>query len=359
MQRVTAVVFATVVVANFAWPVYADQFDDQISGLQQQIAQQKAQLNALSTQADTLANKLSEINAQVAAINSQLNLTTTQLDQVNEHIAQLNAQMVQKKDYLKANIKTIYLQSSTTPIEILLSSDNISDYFNKQEYLDKVKNNIQSALADLQATKKELDGQQAQLTGLQGTQRAQQQEAATQQAQQRQLLAETQGQESAYQSLVAQNNQKLQGVIAARAAAIQSGDLKVSGGGCGSYPDNWCHAAQDSVNTIYGYPNRECTSYAAYRRQQLGKPLGGNWGNAGSWYANVNSSTPHVGDVMVWPYGHPYAAEFGHVAVVEGVTGSSVTFSQYNFNFGSGWGLYSSMTATMGSAVISGVGYIR
>ncbi len=35
---------------------------------------------------------------------------------------------------------------------------------------------------------------------------------------------------------------------------------------------------------------------------------------------------------------------FGHVAWVESVSGNNVTVSQYNYDYGQGYGLYSKMT---------------
>lgn len=340
-------------------PVLADQYDDQIAALKAQIAQNQAQANSLQSQADTLNNKVAGLNAQIAQNQAQLQLSQTKYSQLNDQIAALEQKLAAKKALLGEAIRTLYLEAQVTPIEVLASSNNFSDYIDRQQYLQSIRSNVENTMADITALKAQAEQQRQEQSNLIAQQKALSSELNSQRNEVANLLAETKGQESAYQGLVSQNNQKLSAVVAARAAAIKSGQLKVSGGGCGSYPDQWCHAAQDSVQTIYGYPNRECTSYAAWRRSQIGKSLGGNWGNAGDWYANANDSGPHVGDVIVWPYGHPYASQFGHVAVVESVSSDSITFSQYNFDVGSGPGLYTLMTAPTNSGVLQGVGYIR
>lgn len=93
-----------------------------------------------------------------------------------------------------------------------------------------------------------------------------------------------------------------------------------------------------SVGNRYAFGN--CTWYVYERRAELGRPVGGNWGNAASWasYA-VNAGfrvngTPAVGAVMQNGGGW-----YGHVAVVEAVNpGVSVTISEMNaYRFGGGY----------------------
>jgi peptidoglycan hydrolase CwlO-like protein len=360
-NRVLTGLMMAVMTLGFALPAKADQFDDQINNLQAQINQQKAQLGELRAQSNTLANKLAEINAQVGAITNQMALTAAQLQQVNANIEQLNQQMAKQKEFLGENIKAMYMQSTTTPLEVLVSSENLSDFFNKQEYLEKVKAKIQDTLSSLLVTKQDLDKQQQNLATLTAQQKTQHQALLTQQEEQETLLAQTQGQESAYQAMVAQTNQQLQGVIAARAEAIRRAGIKFSSSGCGGYPAVWCNAAQDSMVDDWAFYNRECVSYVAWKRWAVGaKPQPNYWGNAADWFRFVNSYTPHAGDIVVWKaYANPYIGWAGHVAYVESVNGSNVTLSQFNFDVGTGPGRFSVITLSVGDPIMRGVGYIR
>ena len=352
---------AAMIIVISATPAAADQFDDQINSLQSQIGQQQSQLAALAQQADTLSNKLASINAQVAAVTAQLQETQLQLNATNSQIDALNQKMAQEKDFLGQNIKTMYLQSGTSSLEVLVSSKNMSDYFNKQEYLDNVRGKIVSTLADLNATKTELDAKQKQLSDLTTQQKTQQLALQTQQANAQQLLADTQGQEANYQALVSQTNQKLQAVVAARAAAIRASGVNFSSGGCGGYPAKWCGAAQDSLVDTWAFYNRECVSYVAWKRWVLNMtPQPNYWGNAADWYRYVDSYTAHSGDIAVWgAYANAYIGEAGHVAFVESAGGGKVTLSQFNFDVGNGPGKYSVMTLSTNDPIMRGVGYIR
>ncbi len=345
---------------------YADQYDSQISALNSQIQQQQSAAAGLQNQANTLSNQVAALNDQEEAITAQLELNQTKQAQTTQRIADAQNELATKKGILDENVRDIYQESQVTPLEMLASSNNFSDFVDKQQYLDQIKSHIQDEYNQVSQLETSLVSQQADLNRLVTQQSSMASALAQQKAQENQLLAQTQGQESAYQQLVASNQSKLNSIVAARAAALRSSgsglSLVASGsGGCGPYPDKWCQAAQDSLITDGNYYNRECVSYVAYRRETTGHALPANYGNASQWYAYVDHySNPQPGDIAVWQAnGNAYVGGFGHVAYVEAVDGGGITISQYNFNTGSGDGMYSEMHIANGSTMMGGIGYIH
>jgi peptidoglycan hydrolase CwlO-like protein/surface antigen len=344
--------------------VYADSFDDQISALNSQISQQQTAAANLQGQANTLANAVAALADQEAAVEAQLQLNQVKQAQTATQIAQTQAQLATEKSILDEEVRAIYQESQVSPLEMLASSNNFSDYVDKQQYLDQIKDHIQDEYAQVQQLEDSLQSRQNDLDLLVTQQSSMANSLAQQKAQQNQLLAQTQGQESAYNQLVASNQQKLNGVIAARAAALRSSgsglSLESGAGGCGDYPNSWCQAAQDSMITDGNYYNRECVSYAAYYREKNGYGLPSGYGNAYQWAAYVNSYSPKVGDVAVWgAYANAYIGGEGHVAIVDGVDSTGITISQYNFDVGNGPGLYSVIHINTGSTMWGGIGFIQ
>lgn len=127
------------------------------------------------------------------------------------------------------------------------------------------------------------------------------------------------------------------------------------GGGSGT--SNYYAA---SVGNRYAFGN--CTWYVYERRAELGRPVGGNWGNAATWASYAVSAgyrvngTPAVGAVMQNGGGW-----YGHVGVVEAVNpGVSVTVSEMNaYRFGGGFNRIGRGDIAWGEAVSGMYQYIH
>jgi surface antigen len=104
----------------------------------------------------------------------------------------------------------------------------------------------------------------------------------------------------------------------------------------------------------FGYGCRQCASYAAWR---IAKETGiyYRWGNAKDFTQNARNAgyeylgtNPQPGSIAVMD---PAKAGqgYGHIAWVEAVSGGMVTISQYNYDYGQGYGMYSVMTLSASS----------
>lgn len=344
----------------------ADQYDDQIARYKEEIARNQAAAAEKHAQADTLKNKIAQLQSEINAASAALELTRTRISQTEAQIDETNARLDQQKKTLKENLRVIYKDGDVSPLELVASSKNLNDFVSQRTYLDSIKKKVDETIKTIGELKEQLVAKKKDLDRLALDQSAQLDTINAQKAEQANLLAQTEGEESAYQRIVAQNRSAMNAVIAARAALFaQSGSG--GGGGIGSarcgggYPAKWCNGALDQFVDDWGYYTRECTSYVAWRRALMGKPVGRAWGNAGTWMRFADHySNPHPGDIMVMPVS-PYA-DVGHVAIVESADANGVTISQYNWNVGDGWGMYSSFNipyrGSPRSVMLNGVGYI-
>lgn len=343
----------------------ADSYDDQIARYQAEIARNQAAAAEKHAQADTLKNKIAQLQDQINAASAALGLTQTKIAQTQEQIDQTNAKLDQQKKTLKENLRVIYKDGDVSPLELIASSKDLNDFVSQRTYLDSIKKKVDETIKTIDALKDQLMAKKKDLDRLALDQAAQVDTIASQKAEQANLLAQTQGEESAYQQVVAQNRSAMNAVISARAALFaQAGG---GGGGTGSarcgggYPAKWCNGDLDQFVDDWGYYTRECTSYVAWRRAQMGKSVGYASGNAGTWMRFANHySNPRPGDIMVMPAGR--YAPVGHVAIVESADANGVTISQYNWDTGKGAGMYSSFTIPYRdsplSVMLNGVGYI-
>ncbi|MBW4061895.1 CHAP domain-containing protein [Candidatus Saccharibacteria bacterium] len=334
----------------FSSAALADQFDQQIAALKVQASQQQATANQYSAQANDYQARVQQLQAQMNALQAQINLNQAQYNQVTANIASNEAKLSSEKVALGDNLKSMYLDSSITPIEMIASSNNLSDYFNQQQYQDSIKNKIQSAMADILATQAKLADQKTQVTAILDNENTQNQQLAANQAEANQLLATAAQNVNAANAQVKQSNSQIASLKAQQAAILAAnsrsfggsipGASSGSGGACdnghgnGGYPSAWCSAPQDA----YGYGgawglNRECVSWAGWRRASMGRAVPTGWGNANTWagYARADGfrvdSTPEVGAIA-----QTSAGAYGHVAVVEAIQGDNVIVSEMNYD---------------------------
>jgi surface antigen len=116
------------------------------------------------------------------------------------------------------------------------------------------------------------------------------------------------------------------------AAAAAAARAAAAGNSFGYNNDLYTVNSGLPTSTTNGYAYGYCTWYAFERRMQLGRPVGGNWGNASSWAAYARAAgyrvdhTPEVGAVM------QNGGGAGHVAIVEQVLpDGSVVLSEMNY----------------------------
>lgn len=345
LKAITSTLSLVVVLLFSAGTALADQFDDQIAALKQQASAQANQAAQLHAQADDYRSKVAELQAEINTLQTQIELNQAQYNKVTASINANKIRLDQQKTILAATIKSLYLDSTVTPLEMLASSNNFSDFLDEQQYQDKVKQKIQDAMTQIEALQHSLEAQQTQLTNILADQNQQHQQLATTKAQMNQLLAVAESNAAAADQSVKDSNSKIASLRAQQAAIIAANSHHVAfpgrsagaGGACdagqgnGGYPSVWCNAPQDSMVDSWGMYSRECVSYAAWSAAERGHYVPYGLGNANQWPSAAAArgiavdGNPEVGNVAIFMGG-----QFGHAMIVEKIEGSQVVVSSMN-----------------------------
>jgi peptidoglycan hydrolase CwlO-like protein len=326
--------------------VRADQFDEQIRALQSQNNSNQAVSNQLAAQASSYADAINKLQVQINAIQSAIAANQQRSDDLKQQIIQAQAELDQEKKVLGENIKAMYLEGKTSTLEMLASSRDLSDFVDKEQSRNVVQSKIKDTMAKITSLQQQLKKQQEQLQQLIKDQQAQNAQLGAAQAQQSQMLAYTEGQKSAYDNQIRSNNSQISTLRAQQAAAnARLGGRAVAGDpGHGGYPGYLDNAYQDSLVDPWGMYNRECVSYTAWKvYQTFGQmPYWGGHGNANQWPASARADGLQTGTV---PRPNSVAISmggaYGHAMWVEGVSGSTIYVSQYNYDLA---GHYSEMS---------------
>ncbi len=346
----SAVLMALATPLSLTSRVYADQYDARIKALQADISHYQAQSDTLRGQAASLQGELDRLASDKAVIQGQIDLSQAKYDQLQQQIAETQAKIQTNKDVLGTVIAQMYVDDKITPLEMLASSKNISDYLDKEAYRATIRDQLVKTISTIKKLKATLDTQMIAVERTLTDGKNARAGLAAKEAERQTLLAQTNGQNEAYQTLARDKKSQVENLVsqqiasnmqAARNANSQTLVSGVAGGG--GYPALWANAPSDSLVDSWNLYNRECVSYVAWKIASTGRfvPNFNGQGNANQWegyvegYVIKSGSTPVVGSAAVL-----YGGAYGHVMYVEAVSDdkSRITVSEYNYNWS---GLYS------------------
>jgi len=340
-----SILIAVAVPIQISQKASADQYDDKIAALQQDIDSYNAQAAQLAAQANTLQSAVAELQSQASVIQAQIDISQAEYDKLVTQIADTEKQIKDNQDALGVTIANMYVDDQITPLEMLASSKNISDYLDKQEYQSSIRDELTLTISKIKKLKIQLEKQKVEADRILTDQKSQHVALVGKQNEQQKLLNDTQGQESAYQQLTSEKNSQISQLrsqqaaeLAARARSNGGGYSSSAGDGSrGGYPLKWLDQGLDYYVDDWGMFSRECTSYAAFKVDQAygNMPWWGGIGNANQWDDNARNlgipigTTPKPGSVGVVDGGY-----YGHVAWVGSVNGDgTINISHFNINW--------------------------
>ncbi len=353
--RFTPLVVSLIFFAGLAVPiyVYADTFDEQISKLRNDNDNKKEQVNSLAVEAGNIQETIVKLQQQIDGLQSQIVKNNAKNEQLAKEIKAAQIELEKQKNLLGQNIKAMYLEGKITPLEMLASSKDLSEFVDKEQYRDAVKSKIKSSLDKVTELKATLKSQKEDVEKLLREQESLKKQIGSQQTQQNRLLGLNQSEQNKVNSDIEANKEKINDL---RQQQIIE-NLKIFGGGVqpgiaggGGYP--WGNAYCVYTNQVggpcfnydwyfngsawdsWGYGFRNCTSWVAFKLAASGKVGFTYLGNAANWPSNAAArgipvtygSGAQVGNAAVNPNGY-----YGHVMYVEAITpDGKVVVSDYN-----------------------------
>lgn len=319
------------------------------------------QNNALRREATSIEGVISELQTQINGLQVQINDSNAQIAQTEAKINDAEIELAKQKNLLGLNIKSMYLEGDISTLEMLASSKDLSEFVDKQQYRNSVKDKIRDTLDKVTALKLQLKAEKESLEAQKKDQEARQAVIDAQRAEQARLLGLNQAQRAAVNSEIKANNaqiaelRRLQAIENAKFGSPGTG-VACGGGYPGSSSGPWgtwgCNYPLDNTIDSWGMYNRECVSYTAFKVAQSGRymPYWGGRGNANRWDDNARASgipvddNPQPGDVAISNAGY-----YGHAMYVEHVYDDGrILISQYN---GDWTGKYSEAVINKGSLV--------
>ncbi len=351
-NRIILFLLAVVVGLGFIVSPFAnaETSTQEIARLQAENAQNNKAVQSLAEQATSYEGAINALAASVSALQAKINDNTAQQQRLAQQIAEAEAELAKQRSLLGQNIKAMYLEGDISTLEMLASSNDISDFVDKQQYRNTVKDKIKTTLDKITALKLQLGAQKQAVDQLLKEQAAQQAQLNANLYEQQSLLNYNQAQRDAFNAKTSQNRKRIDELIAAQrranfsvdggyyflrfsgtAQAVNPGSYPYRNAGFGMSPGPGC--VDNDGPDPWGYCTRQCVSYAAWAVEASGRNAPRYYGNAKDWVAAAYRHpgdvevyrTPQAGDVAISTSGY-----WGHAMYVESVSGNTFRTSEYN-----------------------------
>ncbi|MEX0916736.1 MAG: lytic murein transglycosylase [Candidatus Spechtbacterales bacterium] len=138
--------------------------------LEQQVAQFESEIKKYQEEGNTYEQKVSALNSQIYQIQAQMARNELILDQTsaniqeNERSIEFLQEKGEKQKNLLANLVLDYYQTQeSSPIEIVIGNDSLSDFFDDVQRRTVIQEGLKITLAQVQALKAEVEQEQLQL----------------------------------------------------------------------------------------------------------------------------------------------------------------------------------------------------
>lgn len=302
---------------------------------------------AASAAADSLQGALDSMSAQIAELEAQIEANKAMIEDLELKIfetqTELNNQRAALAELLVAQYHSTSSSGNSSAIDVLATSSSISDLADEATRQTSAEEQITKTARAMNATKLDLEQQQASVEATLADNEAKNEEIADIYAEQANLQAQYQGQADAYSEYASEQRAIMldeMNKAAAEAARLDRSGISGTGAsgwwGTNTYPyAKGC----PGINLDFGFSGGyvcQCTSYAGWKVSEKYGITISSWGNANRWNETAErlgytvSNTPAAGTVA-----QSDAGAYGHVAWVESVNSDgTINITEYNRNDG-------------------------
>lgn len=167
--------------SSFVFGQTADSIDREIKDLNSQIENQRKQLenvqsqqkqysslikkkeqeqNSLKDQLEILDDRASMVELEIEAAKIEISKNNLETKKIAIDIDNNSKKIEKEKNHISNLLKLLYKQNKTTPIEILLLNNSLTDFINQVKYLENTNDELGQSLISLKESKEQLEKQE-------------------------------------------------------------------------------------------------------------------------------------------------------------------------------------------------------
>lgn len=264
-----------------------NEINNQISDTEDQIEEVESQLSKAAQEVQDLVNQIGDYEDSISALNTQISEKETEISTKEQEISDTQKDIDEKQALLEQRLVSLYMNGQTSYIDLLLSSDDLSDFISKYYLISELatydtdliqsirdaKTELEAAKTDLEATKTELESNRTELqtaqAALESTRTEKEAKVASLTSEEAELTAELEElreQESQVSSQIQKLKEEYDRKMAessknnsSGSSSSGSGSSDLSGGSTSSYGFGWPVANPSTLGTLYGVSGKYWT----------------------------------------------------------------------------------------------------
>lgn len=122
------------------------QTASEIAGVKEQMSEQLNKINVLNNEITTYDNEISDLETKISNL-------TTEISEKESSIKEQEEKYAIQKDLLDKRLIALYESGSTSYLDLLLSSDGLSDFISKYYIISTIAESDQELLAKIEGIK--------------------------------------------------------------------------------------------------------------------------------------------------------------------------------------------------------------
>ncbi|HAR54806.1 TPA: hypothetical protein DCR79_00730 [Patescibacteria group bacterium] len=163
LKAMTLAVILSLTGATLAQADLLSDKQGELEAIQKKIEQQEAELAKIRKQKLTLSNQVKLLDQQIEASRLALEGIDTEIitiglekGKINHELVDLEEEALGRRLALKLAIRTSYMYSQDSLLEIMLGSNSLADFMSKVQYVDNIQNKITANISALEEIKQNL-----------------------------------------------------------------------------------------------------------------------------------------------------------------------------------------------------------
>ncbi len=148
----------------------SEQLKKEAESLQKDIAQQEADKNDQQAYKASLDKKIDNVKAQIDLLDRQIAALNTEVSTLNEQLSAKEAEIQQKEEAISAQFQQLRLRlraisktGNLSALQMLLDTDNYTDYLIKSKMMERVSSNDQALMEELENSIQKINEQKQEL----------------------------------------------------------------------------------------------------------------------------------------------------------------------------------------------------